>query len=357
MTARARVCETFQTGVDPAGTEITILDGDVLADAAAPIRATLDLTTEGAGMWPTRAADLLAPYGKEIYVERGVAYGNGTVEYVGLGYYRIETPTQTAPPDGPIRLVGKDRMAGLIDARLISPVQFTTADTFGEVVTTLVTEVYPTATIEWDDTTDDDTLSRSLVADEDRWRFLDELVTSRGKIWYWDHRGVLVIKDPPSLTDPVADVSAGEGGVLIAMSRQLTRVGVYNAVVATGEGSDTATPARGVAYDANPLSPTYFSGRFGPMPRFFSSPLIETASTAQAAAVTLLRRSLGLPYVIDFTAVPNPALEPWDPVRVRSSVREAPYVHALEQVRIPLVASAPMTAASREQSTVLIGVA
>ena len=354
VSARARVCETFQTGVDPVGSEILILAGDTLHDAQRPVRSTLDLVTDGTRMVPRPDNLLLAPYGNEIFVETAVQYGGGALEWVSLGYYRIERPEQDQAPDGPIRIFGKDRMAGIEDARLISPVQFLSSATYGNVIGQLVTDVYPTATIQWD-AGNNGTLGRDLIADEDRWGFINDLVVGLGKIWYWDHRGILVIRDLPDDDDPVFDVDSGEGGVLVEMSRDFTREGVFNAVVVTGEAADTTEPVRAVAYDNNPASPTYYGGRFGKVPEFVTSPSVTGQTQAQNAASAQLRKQLGIRHGIDFTAVPNAALEPWDPVRIRT--REGVDIHVLHQVRIPLTADQPMTATTRDHTHVIVGLA
>lgn len=350
---RATVCETFQTGTSPTGTRIPIIGGDVILDGTAAVRSTLDLVTTGAGMWPTRADSLLAPYGNEIFIERGLFYRDDLVEYKSLGYFRINTPEQEDPPDGPIRITGKDRMGVIVKARLISPVQFLAGASLGYVVTTLVQQVYPSAIVEWDDATDEVVLTRSLIADDDRYEFLDKLVRSSGKIWYWDHRGVLVIKTAPSATTPVWDIHAGPGGVLLKVSRRLTDEDVVNAVVASGEAVDSYDPPRGVAYDSNPLSPTYYSGRFGPVPGFLTSAAISTKAQAEAAAEAELRRRMGLPYNMDLSAVPNPALEPYDCVSVRVG-REGRRTFVLDSLTIPLTDAQAMTASTREQTNVLI---
>lgn len=355
MVARARVCPTYQTGTNPPGTFIPILGGDVRLDANAQIRSTLDITTDGHKMWPETAGALLAPYGNEIYVERGIQYSDGLAEYVGLGYHRIQTPEQDDPPDGPIRLECRDRMAGIVDARLLEPVQFLAGSTLGGIVATLVREVYPLAVIEWDDNSDTAMITRPVIAEDDRYEFLDRLIAARSKIWYWDHRGVLVIKSVPDPLTPVFEVHAGTGGVLVSVNRRLTREGVYNAVVALGEATDTAAPVRGVAIDNKATSPTYFYGRFGPVPRFFTSSFLTTDIQAFNAAEAILRRQLGLPYAIDFRAVANPALEPWDAVSVRAARSEGRRTHVLQTVTIPLVPKTPMSAATREQSVVLVG--
>ena len=58
---------------------------------------------------------------------------------------------------------------------------------------------------------------------------------------------------------------------------------------------------------------------------------------------------------MDFTAVPNPALEPWDPIRIRYSDRDGIELHLIESITVPLVADAPLTATTREQTVVLVG--
>jgi hypothetical protein len=312
--AQAFVVAAGQTGTSPTGTELAVIGGDVQMDAAAAIRSTLAVTVSGE--FPDQASDSLTPYGNEIFVRRGVAFGGGRVEWVSLGYFRIQSVEQDDRPDAPVRIAAQDRMAGIVEARLITPQQFAATALYEDVVNDLVTEVYPWATVEWDDTTGEDPLGRSLIAEEDRWKFLDDLVTSRGKIWYWDHRGVLVIRTAPDPDEPVWEVNAGADGVLIAVSRDLSREGVYNAVVASGEALDTEAPPTAVAVDDNPDSPTYWNGSFGKVPRFYSSPFITTTGQAETTAAALLRAKLGLPYNVHFQAIVNPALEPWDPVAV-----------------------------------------
>jgi hypothetical protein len=358
--SRARVCAPGQTGTDPDGTEVTVLGGDVILDGTAAIRGTLDMLIDGTGLWPRNASDPITPYGNEVFVERGIVYGNGVTEYVSQGYYRIYTQEQQSAPDGGIRIDGRDRMSGIVDARLLAPIQYTVSNTYGGILASLVTDVYPDATIEWDDATSSESLGRQLVAEEDRFAFLDDLVRSVGKIWYWDHRGVLVITTAPDPDVPVFDVNQGRDGVLVEMSRDLSREGVYNAVVAYGEAGDTQTPARAVAVDNSPVSPTYFYGDFGKVPRYYSSPFITTNAQALSAATAILRQALGLPYNVDFKMVPNVALEPHDPVSIVYPLRARALssrteTHILERIQIPLDVTDPMAATTREQTLVTIG--
>jgi hypothetical protein len=347
MVAEARIVAPGQTGVVPTGTVIPILDGDVQLDAAADVRSTIDLTTSG-DRWPADADGLLTPYGNELHVRRGIQLDGGTIEWVSLGYHRIDTVEQPDAPRGPVRIAGSDRMAGLIDGRLETPRQYAATDLVGDVVDELVTEIYPTAVIEWDDATDAETLGRALVIEEDRHAGLADLVTAYGKIWYWDHRGYLVIKDPPDPARPVYVVNSAARGVLVRLSRQLTRKGVYNAVVASGEGADTAAPVRAVVTDDAETSPTRWGGPFGRVPKFYSSPVITSQDQAEAAARSLLLQESGLPYSVEFGTVANPALEPYDPLRVRYPGRSER--HLIDRLTVPLTARGDMSAATRQQA-------
>lgn len=357
---RATVCSTFQTGTTPTGTTIAITGGDVKSSSTAAIRSTLNLTTTQS--WPMSATDLLAPYGNEIYVERGIQYGNGQREFVGLGYFRIDTPEQDEAPDGEITISGSDRMAGIVDARFLAPRQFASTLTNGQLVQTLITEVYPSATIAWDDTAvRDDTINRTIITEDDRAGTLSDLVTALGKIGYWRYDGVFQVETPPDVTgSPSWTISAGQDGVLVQMSRSLTRTEVYNAVVATGEAGDTTAPATATAFNLDPTSPTYYLGPFGPVPRFYSSPFITTNPQALSAATSILRQSLGLPYQVDLTSIANPALEPFDVIQVdypRSSRDRAVYseTHVIDEVTIPLTPTEPVVLKTRQQQTDLIG--
>jgi hypothetical protein len=190
-----------------------------------------------------------------------------------------------------------------------------------------------------------------------------DLLTALGKVGYWRYDGVFRVETPPAITgDPAWTIDAGANGVLVQMSRGLTREGVYNAVVATGEGSDTIAPARAVVYNLDPGSPTYYNGTFGPVPRFYSSPFITTDAQAASAAASILRQQLGLPYQVELSSIANPALEPYDVIGVKypqtsRSRTMTVETHVVDEATIPLVANVPVTLQTREQQTQMIGAA
>src|SRR5690606_15215064 len=223
---QARLVEPGQTGVDPLGVDIPIRAGDVQTCALPIFRSTLDLTT--VARWPDRQAPMLAPYGTEVWVARGVVLG-ATTEWVSLGYHRIYGIEQDSPPDGPVRISARDRMSAIVDARLTEPRQLAASMTYGQAVSALVLEVLPWAQIEWDDNTSNRALGRTVLVEEDRAGALKDLVESVGKIMYWDHRGVLVIRTPPDPAVPVWDIGHGRDGVLVWMARAWRLEGVTSA--------------------------------------------------------------------------------------------------------------------------------
>lgn len=355
---RATVVNGMQTGVNPTGTEIPILGGDVQLDANANIRGTLDLVTDGS-LWSDTATGLLAPYGAEVHIARGILYGSGEAEWVSQGYFRIySTDQDDAPRKGQLRISGRDRMSGIIDARLTAPHQFPDNSSVQTVFDTLVGEVYPTATVEFDFTASAVTFPGSHIVEEDRYAFLLDAVKSLGKVMYWDYEGKLQVRDAPtlSLAASAFDVTHGKDGVLVSMGRSRSRDGVYNAVVVTGEAPGDQAAVRAVALDLHPSSPTYWYGPFGKVPRFYSSSLITTQSQAGTAATALLARNLGLPYHVNFSMVPNPALEPLDVVHISYRDDSQTELHVLEKLSVPLTVDGAMTADTRERSIEDIGV-
>lgn len=343
-------------GLDPAGTDQLIVDGTVTLDSTADIRGTLDLIL--VGTWPIGSGvNQILPYGSELAVSRGITYGNGNIERVQLGIFRIDTVEESAR--GQLRVTGYDRMKLISDSRLLVPVTFDSTFTFGTAVAALIHATLPGATITWDDTTTRDTaLPRQIAEPTDRLGVLNQIVTAAGKVCYFDNQGKFVVKTPPSATSAsVATVNAGRGGILISTDRRVSRDAVYNAVIATGDAIDSNPPVTGYAFDNNPLSPTYWYGPFGQVPEYFSSPLLITVAQCQTAAQGLLAQTLGLPFSVDFTAVPDPSYEPLDTVTVvyppdlavnTDGVTETHVISALNVGLSP--SSGPLTAHTRLQT-------
>jgi hypothetical protein len=354
--ARAQILTSFQTGVNPInGIALNIISGSVSLDGEADIRSSFELTTVGGTTaFPQRPVDELTPYGNEIFIERGVELADGSVEIVSLGYFRIDSVEQRNAPFGSVHVVGYDRMKGIIEARLTKPMSFTSGTTISTIFNQLILEVYPQAVIEFDDSSfASSTLNSTQIAEEDRYDFLNNIVTSYGKIMYWDYRGILVVQTPPDPTVSVWDINAGKYGVIVDFRRSIDREGVYNAVVTVGESVNDTPPVRAIAVDNDPTSPTYWYGSFGPKPRFFSSSFITTYEQALGAAENILKKTLGLPFSIEFSIVPNPALEPFDAVTINQL--DIISLHVIQTLTIPLDAESTQTGSTRRQADLQLG--
>ena len=353
---RVQVLTSYQTGVGPiGGTVLNVVDGAVSQDGSADIRSSCEIvTTGGLEVFAQLPRGTLTPYGNELFVESGIELGNGSIEIVSQGYFRIDSVEQSSAPFGTIRVTAFDRMKGIIEARLTDLISFPVNTTITAIFDRLILEVYPTATIEFDDAGFASSgIASAQVAEEDRFGFLNNLVLSNGKIMYWDYRGILVVKTPPDPTTSVWTVNAGTQGVLVNSTRSLSREGVYNAVVALGESVNNTPPVRAIVVDDNSASPTYWDGNFGKVPRFFSSSFITTYTQAFNAAQNLLRKTLGLPHSVNFTSISNPALEPLDAITIDQL--DVVALHVIETLVTPLVPQRPMTATTRRQANLQLG--
>jgi hypothetical protein len=364
IVSRVRIIEPGQTGVDFPGRDLNIVEGTVTLDATADIRGEVQVTVKEP--WPTSSGvDDIAPYGTELLVSRGVILGNGGVERVPLGIYRIVNVEQADAPAGALLITAQDRMSAVIEAELEQPIPFDSTATFADIFDALITDpttgVLPDVTIEYSDGDGKETeaIGRFLVAEQDRYGFLADRVKDMGKIFYFDYRGVLIVKNSPVSTDIVTTVNAGSDGVLVSLGRSISREGSFNSVVATMEGVDNLPPLVSTARDLDPLSPTYYFGDFGKRPFFYTVQALVTQAELDAIAQALLDSGRGIPYVVDFSMVPNPALEPLDPVEVvyPLDLTTQPHTkretHVLEQLQIGLGADATMACATKLVFTTL----
>jgi hypothetical protein len=336
----------------PDGSESTmpIIDGSVTLDQTAAVRGRLDLAIadDGTlGIIPDTAADLLAPYGNEIQVSRGIQYPDGTTELVSLGVFRIETAdVEDHAGSLQVLLTGLDRAARFVDARFEEPYNVTAGTNYATAIENVLQAAWPDVPTTFTATA---LTTPALIAQEgdDRWQFVQDMAKAISMRLYFDGDGTLILA-PDTLGDPVMDITEGENGVLVTASRRWTREGTFNRVIATGENTGEAAPARGIATDENSLSPTYYYGPFGKVPRFYVSPFITTDAQAESAALSLLNKELGTTEQVQFGSLVLPHLEPGDVVRVtraRAGIVEED--HILDSVTIPLSATGSMTGQTR----------
>lgn len=350
---RARAVQPWSIGVTPttlASAPLDTISGSVTFDVDSDVNGTLDITMN-------TPFDSVSPYSSEMLIERGVQYANGITEYVSLGYYRVNSVTQNRIPNGTISVSGEDRSCYLRDARLVSPLQFGSGASVASVITFLVQDVMPTVPVLFDTTNwPGGTASTTLlgsdhIVDEDRLGFIQQLVAAYGKVSYFDYAGRYVVKDAPSpMGAAVFTVNTGQNGVLVEASRTISRDGVYNAVVASGEPAGENPPVFAVAVDEVVGSPTFYGGPFGKVPKFFTSSFLVTSDQCLNTARAFLAAQHGLPYSVSLGLVPNPALEAWDVIQVAygEGLNES---HIIDTITYPLSVDETMKISTRKQFT------
>jgi Domain of unknown function (DUF5047) len=324
--------------------DLPILDGSVTVDAASGARRQLTLTVADPGFLPVAET---APYGVEITTARGIRYPDGATELVPLGVFTVET--MTATDGGPVTVTGPDRAKTVTDARFLTPHPSDTGHTVAEEIEDLVLSALPAGVTAAFTNTGDlgGDATPSVVWDRERWDAVQELATGVGAEVFFDAAGDVALRPVPAITDPIVWVArVGPAGALTGHTRGIGRTDTYNVVVALGERTDGAAPVRYEARDDTPTSPTYTGGPFGVVPFFYTSPLLHTAGGAEAAARALLARKRALGREVDFTAVPNPALDAGDVIAVAFTDGTLER-HIVDRVTIPLTPTGLMGVTTR----------
>lgn len=358
---RVWAMSTIQFGANPTGgLELPIRSGDIKLGSTSDVKGTLDLTVVG------DYYDSLEATGVEIFVQRGIDYGDGTSELVPCGYYRVQSIDQDEAPFGPVKVSARDRIAQMQDARLLYPYSYPAGTTHRQLFERLinaaesaagVTHAYgmylsvkvPIVFTGYDP--DKAALPAGTVQDS-IYEHLAKIADARSCILRFDRLGQLKVESrerPPGELSVYRVEPGTASGNLIRASRHMDRAGVYNIVVA--RGSDPAFPTGyRLAYNNDPDSPLRWTGPFGAVPRYYASPLLRTSDQADAAAETVLARYKGLPTNLSVVTVPDPSLDPLDPITI--VLGGAAQEHLIDDITIPLSISQPVTIATRALNVV-----
>ena len=173
---------------------------------------------------------------------------------------------------------------------------------------------------------------RSMEWSDDRIGALYEIADAwpaRIRTDQWGQIAVLpALADTPT---PVVSLTDGEGGTVIGTARADTRDQAYNRIVVRASSTDSANrPPIQVVVDQT-SGPMSASGPYLPVTKFWSSPLIETATQARAAGITMLANSLRPSRTVPVTLAPDPRLDLDDAVEIISDgVRDWGYITAYD---------------------------
>lgn len=330
---------------------LPLAGGSVTVDAGSDIRYTCSVTVSDIAYLPRDPTDPLAPYGNRLRIRRGIRYTNGQVERVPVGLFAIDEPGGDMNI-GPLTVSGRGLESVLQANTLTDAFSCAGTDSHVDAITDLVTAVMPTQVIDSAAVTGDQPpASKTWDQGADRWAACRELARAVGCEIFFDAEGTLVIRPfppPPAEATPVWTVSGGTGGVLVAADMKFSLSGVYNGVRAMSDGNalDGAVPVSAQVVDDDPASPTRWGGPIGKRLKTIKSPLYQDFDQCNAAAVALLPTVLGANRAINLRAVPNPALEAGDCIRVVYGDGYAE-LHTVQSLTIPLDVAGDFSIATR----------
>lgn len=188
------------------------------------------------------------------------------------------------------------------------------------------------------------------VWEEDRGQALNELAATAGAYWVSDRVGGIAVHRNPFRSqqplDPVVTLRDGEDGVLVSISRVLSREDVHNSVTVVSERTDSSPPVRVTVRDTLPGSPTRWGGPFGKQNRVVKLSTVESLGLAKAVALRLLNQSLALTQSLQLSLAHFPLLDPGDVVGVWW--RGVPTLQVVESVTYPLGAPGASALSTRE---------
>src|SRR5512142_587986 len=336
---------------------LKIIAGEVRVDRTAAVRRSCTVTIADCNdLIPTATRRTAAdPYGAELALWRGIRLPGGD-EMIPLGVFRITgSELVDDPREGlSLQLSGYDRSWIISGAKWEQPYWLTASTNLITAITAIINDRLPDNPII--NTTADVTYTvptQMLDEDSDPWEEVATLASAGGLECFFAADGSVIIQEVPDPSTSPIHFEYVEGdnayGKFTTIGRSYDSADSHNAVIITSE-SVSQLPVRGTAYDSDLSSPTYYFGRFGKRPTWEQNPLAADGTQANKIAYARMRGLVGLSERITFTAVPNPAHEGGDVVRL---VRGRGYFHdsaLLESFTIPLTAEGglmPVTCRTR----------
>lgn len=353
---------TAATVCDPSGNVLAtleILGGAVTIDIDRDVRrdaGSIELSDPNGTLTPLTASAMLSPLsGYELRLYRGVEYSDGSTELIPLGVFLWQSVDISDDGNGlSVSLGGlQDRSLRISAYRYVTPITVTSATAVETVITNIVQQAWPNVPI----------ANGALVAtgqtvnaqaygvegDSDAWQDARDLADRFGYRLFFDADGELTMSTIKTATDVASVATYGEGGELMitSLSKSWDITDTYNGVIAVGEGSGLIYPARGVAWDDDATSPTYYLGPFGQRPRYYSSPVLVTDDQAKAAASQQLSKTLGISEALQWSQLVDPSLDVDDAITVVRSSMGLSARYRIDRLTIPLSATDAMSATAR----------
>lgn len=289
---------------------VRVKSGSISADSASRVRRSGSMVLQGG----SALFSLVSTPGAVFRVRHGINFGVSR-ELVPVFTGELSSPVQQVGV-GEVRVNLVDLGERVSRCRFVAPFSPVGSLQRVLVIQDVVVGAVPDAVVAVS-SSDTGLVGSGKVWDENRWDVITDLALDGNSEAFFAPDGSFRVRNAPSSTaDPVWTVNAGEGGVLVAATRERPLDRLFNTVVvrpSATDGTQTWTQ-QVVAVDdpGSPLSPAVI----GTVPYFFASPTASTAAAARAAGRRILERVVGLTESLSIECVSNPALEINDVIRV-----------------------------------------
>lgn len=340
--------DVYRKGVKLAS-KVRVSAGSVNVDAGAKVRRRCSLRMP----YDSTLADQLR-LGAELVVYRGLVLPTGVEEAVRLGTFNVKR--RSAKDAGAARelsIEGFDRSRKAARARLTRPLVFPAGTNAATAIVQLVVSALPSLRLTW--TITSTTRTTPLVVLDvgaDPWEEATKLARSIGYQLFFDVYGQPVLRpQPDGSAAETFTYAEGSDSVLLEASDDVDDEPGYNGVVAIGTGTADGVPVYGEVFDENPASDTYARGDYGLVPKFLESEYISTQEQATAAAGAEFQRLDGLTRTVAMVAIPNPAHDADDVVRVTRAAIAVDERLMLHSFAIPLAYSERISFTARRIAT------
>lgn len=337
---RKTVADVYYDGL-PVATDLAVSDGSIRVELDGQIRRSGNVTIADLRLVPT-LTQTLSPLGTEILIRQGVVYPNGNEELVPLGVFQLEV-TEWSELDPAPKLQIYDR-AKVMSQSGISNIVSRSGHAAQAVVIEFLEWFYPhLAPIDPEAMFGPEITNYKLPGGHtfeqgDYWSAIQELCRNMGGDLYFDVTGqprCTPIQNLNSQRVPVETIDAGPTGVLVDATHSYSREDVYNAVSVIGAAQDEGRTPRAIAYNLDGTSPLRYGGPFGKVIQVITDTSLTTDAQCYNRARTELERFTGLGYSLDFSAIPNPALDVGDFVKFVYPDKSVE-IHQISTLSIPL---------------------
>lgn len=335
--------------------DLDFIDGSVTAALTSRVTRNLQLIVDE-DLYPESDDDLLAPWGNEIRVKRGIRLGDGREILFTIFRGKIE---EDDGDDGSTDIVASDRAADVVDAKFTRPVNSSVGVPVVEEIKRLISDALPDAEF-----APSDSFYQTmplLIWEEDRAGALDEIATAVGSFWYALADGKFVVRRVPWTTsgEPVitlsdADIDRSfdysESKIILSARPKKSRAKVFNSISVISERTDGTPPVLGFAEDTRPESPTYVYGPFGRRHMTVSLKTPTSSYAATGAAQAYLKRMIALGETWTWRQVPDASLELGDVVKLNTHKRRrGQAIQVVTGFTIPLHPAGIMTVSGTSQ--------